>query len=83
MNFGLIEQLTHSTVRIETILQNGSISTGTGFYMNLLQENNLVVPVIITNKHVVSGAQVGKFHVTLANEKGLPNHFYSCKLIID
>jgi len=37
MNFGLIEQLTHSTVRIETILPNGSISTKTGFYMNLLQ----------------------------------------------
>lgn len=73
MSLGIMEQLTHSTVRIETILSNGNISTGTGFYMNFLQKDDSQVPVIITNKHVVANAIVGKFHVTLADEKGLPD----------
>ncbi len=73
MSLGIIEQLTHSTVRIETILLNGNISTGTGFYMNFLQKDDSQVPVIITNKHVVANATVGKFTVTLADDKGLPD----------
>lgn len=73
MSLGIIEQLTHSTVRIETILSNGNISTGTGFYMNFLQKDDSQVPVIITNKHVVANATIGKFHVTLANNNGLPD----------
>lgn len=73
MSLGPIEQLVHSVVRIETVLADGRISTGTGFYMNLLQEGESSVPVIVTNKHVIAGAQVGKFHVTTANEDGSPN----------
>ena len=72
MSLGMMEQLTHSTVRIETILSNGNISTGTGFYMNFLQNEKTQVPVIVTNKHVIADAQIGKFHVTLSDEKGLP-----------
>ena len=48
MSLGMMEQLTHSTVRIETTLRGGGISTGTGFYMNLLQEGESCIPVIIT-----------------------------------
>lgn len=73
MALGIIEQLTHSTVRIETILHNGGISTGTGFYMHLLQKDGNCIPVIITNKHVVANSLVGKFHVTLANAEGFPD----------
>lgn len=78
MNIGLIEQLTHSTVRIETNLRGGGISTGTGFYMELLQKGDNVVPAIVTNKHVIANAQVGKIHVTLATADGMPdmgNHY--------
>jgi hypothetical protein len=38
MSLGLMEQLTHSTVRIETDLYGGGVSIGTGFYMNFLQK---------------------------------------------
>lgn len=72
MSLGLMEQLTHSTVRIETVLPNGGISTGTGFYMNFLQKEDTCVPVIVTNRHVVAGAQIGKLYVTFANKEGLP-----------
>ncbi|MCC3445073.1 MULTISPECIES: serine protease [unclassified Microcoleus] len=73
MSLGLIDQLTHSTVRIETVLHSGGISTGTGFYMNFLQKEGLGIPVIVTNKHVVENANIGRFHVTLANDEGLPD----------
>lgn len=72
MSLGIMEQLTHSTVRIETVLSNGNISTGTGFYMNFLQNENTQVPVIVTNKHVIADAQIGRFYVTISDEKGLP-----------
>lgn len=73
MSLGLMEQLTHSTVRMETVLHSGGISTGTGFYMHFLQKENECIPVIVTNKHVVANASIGKFHVTLATDEGLPD----------
>ena len=73
MSLGLMEQLTHSTVRIETNLYDGSVSTGTGFYMHFLQQDETCVPVIITNKHVIANASIGKFHVTLATDGDLPD----------
>jgi V8-like Glu-specific endopeptidase len=73
MSLGLIEKLTHSTVRIETVLHSGGISTGTGFYMNFLQKEGLGIPVIVTNKHVVENANIGRFYVTLANDEALPD----------
>ena len=73
MSLGLMEQLTHSTVRMETNLHGGGVSTGTGFYMHFLQKNDTCVPVIVTNKHVVANASIGKFHVTLATNDGLPD----------
>lgn len=73
MELGLIEQLTHSTVRIETVLSDGSVSTGTGFYMNFLQTDEQCVPVIVTNKHVVHDARIGRFHITTATDEGLPD----------
>jgi len=72
MSLGLMEQLTHSTVRIETNLHGGGVSTGTGFYMRFLEKEGNCVPVIVTNKHVIANANVGKFHVTLATTDGLP-----------
>lgn len=73
MTLGIIEQLTHSTVRIETDLHGGGLSTGTGFYMNFLQKEDSCIPVIVTNKHVVANAKNGQFHVTLATKEDLPD----------
>ncbi|WP_421551815.1 trypsin-like peptidase domain-containing protein [Pseudomonas yamanorum] len=73
MSLGIIEQLTHSTVRIETTLTNGQISSGTGFLMNFLQSNEHAFPVIITNKHVISNSAEGRFHFTLAKADGSPD----------
>lgn len=74
----LADQLMYSTVRIECYLQNGTGSTGTGFFFRFLESGETHVPAIVTNKHVVEGAVVGRFIMTLANDNGDPidtSHF--------
>jgi hypothetical protein len=73
MTLGVIEQLVHCSVRIETSLRGGGTSCGTGFFMNFLQKEDHAVPVIVTNKHVIADSDVGKFHLTLAKPDGLPD----------
>jgi len=66
------EQLSHSTVRIECDLPNGGIATGTGFFYILNEQNDQHIPVIITNKHVVSGSNKVRFLLTSRDNNGLP-----------
>ena len=44
------EQMLYSTVRLVA----GNNSTGTGFFFNFVFNDNKVVPIIITNKHVIN-----------------------------
>lgn len=71
-SYSAIEQLCFSTTRIETVDANGNISSGTGFFFNYNLDNNRIVPLIVTNKHVVKGMTIGKFRLTTADEKGNP-----------
>ena len=48
------EKLMYSTIRLECLDKKGSIKTGTGFFFNFKRPPyNGVLPVIITNKHVI------------------------------
>lgn len=60
-----VEQLAHSTVRIECDLAGGGVGTGTGFFYSLDKIGDQHIPVIVTNKHVVEGAIKGRFLLTL------------------
>lgn len=62
----IAELLAYATVRLECILSNGVISTGTGFVMAFLvrRDRNTSVPVILTNKHVVRGSVSVRFVFT-------------------
>ncbi|KJH69606.1 trypsin-like peptidase domain-containing protein [Aliterella atlantica] len=71
MYINLIDQLVHSTVRIECVTQYGS-SSGSGYFFAFLETGESHVPCIITNKHVISGALRGKFHLTIQGQDGLP-----------
>lgn len=74
----MADQLMYSTVRIECYSKNGTGSTGTGFFFRFLDNGDMHVPAIVTNRHVVEGAVIGRFIMTLANEKGEPintSHF--------
>lgn len=67
------ERLSLSTVRIECRTRDGSISTGTGFFMKFLDRGSTYVQVIITNRHVVRDAEEGSFLFTLSDQAGQPD----------
>jgi hypothetical protein len=56
-------KLPFSTVRIECQLRDGSTSTGTAFFLTYQIDEERQLPLLITNKHVISGATIGQFHV--------------------
>lgn len=72
-----VEQLAHSTVRMECDVPGGT-STGTGFFYSLDETDGQHVPVIVTNKHVVTGAAKGRFLLTLQDAAGGPS-FGKCQ----
>lgn len=64
------ERLSFNTVRIESTMADGSKSFGTGFfYDHILNDGELMVPLVITNRHVIDGAIKGGFHVHLLDAK--------------
>jgi hypothetical protein len=69
-----IEQLSHSTVRIECEFPDGSRGTGTGFFYSLARQGDKHIPVIITNRHVIEGSSNGRFILTLRRSDGLPDY---------
>lgn len=60
------EQMQYSTVRI--VASNGS--TGTGFFFEFVFPENKVVPIIITNKHVVNNNQKEVINFILHGKNG-------------
>lgn len=78
VNLSATENLAFSTVRIVGNTADGQCATGTGFFFLLLKKDNTSVPVIITNKHVVTNMVKGGFVLTTADGDGNPtytNHF--------
>jgi hypothetical protein len=47
------EEMILTTARIECSLADGSQSTGTGFFFHFPRPNDLVIQMLITNKHVI------------------------------
>lgn len=72
MDISTSEKLMFSTVRIECVLSDNTISTGTGFYYNFLDNDKGAIIVIITNKHVIKGAVKGTIHVALSDDGNTP-----------
>lgn len=68
----IAEQLIHTTVRLECVLEGGKSSTGTGFFFSFRIDDTNSIPLIISNKHVIDGAKKGTFVLTKANNKGEP-----------
>ena len=67
-----IEQLIHSTVRIVCEDEKGNTSSGTGYIFFFCKKENIRIPCIVTNKHVIAGGVKGIFNLTLKNEDGGP-----------
>jgi Trypsin-like peptidase domain len=52
----IAERLLYSTVKITAYQGENAIGTGTGFFMRFAERDERFIPAIVTNKHVVQGA---------------------------
>lgn len=68
-----IAQLVHSTVRILCIDKDGKQSSGSGYIYMFCEREGKALPCVVTNKHVITGAVRGIFHLTLRKEDGSPD----------
>ncbi|MGA7586857.1 MAG: serine protease [Rouxiella badensis] len=66
MATSLSDSLYKSTVRI--VCNNGSVGTGF-FYLLLGNDNDIRIPFLVTNKHVIEGATTVKIYVHTINTK--------------
>lgn len=78
----LSEALTYNTVRLECRLKAGGTSTGTAFAFALLPQGDRNVPVLVTNRHVVAGAETGTFFLHL-EEAGGPKRGSKAPVTLD
>ena len=66
-----LEQLMNSVVRIEAKLKSGGVATGSGFaYSFAQQKDGMYVPAIVTNKHVIDGAESVSLPISVADSEG-------------
>lgn len=72
---GPIEQLLHATVRLETTDSQGQRGAGTAFYFRFpdpSRPSEQMVPVLVTNRHVVAGVTSASFNVSTQADDGGP-----------
>lgn len=83
MEMTVSEKLTYSTVRLVCSNEKGEISLGTGFIMSLCRRGDENIPVIITNKHVVSGCSKFEFEFCLQKADGQPDDLHVNKITLN
>ena len=79
----IVDQVGHSTIRIECGLPGGKTSIGTGFFYSFKRTTVSHVPVIITNKHVVHEALTGTLVFTLTKSDGTPDYGATLAFILN
>lgn len=79
-SLSILEQLCFCTTRIETEDSVGNKSFGTGFFFDLRVDDK-IMPLLITNKHVVEGSEKGMFRMTRSNEEGQPTYVDHTQII--
>lgn len=80
----ITEQLAYSTVRIECEMNDGGISSGSGYFFRFKdnQQTHEHIPVVITNKHVIANSKKGKLIFTLQKD-GKPSDKEHFEFFID
>ncbi|PHR59653.1 MAG: serine protease [Robiginitomaculum sp.] len=70
MNVNVFESLSLCTTRIECVGLDGNKSSGTGFFVHLLEDSKVHIPVVVTNKHVIEHITSGRLTVSTSVKKG-------------
>ncbi|MGP9420794.1 S1 family peptidase [Ewingella sp. AOP9-I1-14] len=68
-----------STIRIECNVPGG-VSVGTGFWFAFQQDEGVVIPLIVTNKHVVNEATQVKLRLNVKSNKNPGLKFYNVEI---
>jgi hypothetical protein len=66
----IIEELLFTTVRIVAEEESGTERVGTGFFFDATVDQTRILPLIVTNKHVVQNARTGRFQLHEADDSG-------------
>ncbi|MCP1760016.1 S1-C subfamily serine protease [Bradyrhizobium japonicum] len=69
-----LEQVQHATVIIRCVNKAGQNSSGTGFLFAFFKHEGREVQAVVTNKHVIAGAEKGVFRWTLKNSSDGPDY---------
>lgn len=77
----IAEQLLFTTVRIDTLSDEGKVGSGTGF-LYVEQVGDASIPVVVSNKHVVYGSSKGFVTFTIRDGDG-PKLGHGFRLQID
>jgi hypothetical protein len=51
------EELLYSVKRIDTVSADGAQRSGTGYVYGFMLNDNILIPTLVTNKHVVKDAR--------------------------
>lgn len=70
IDMDIAESILHLTVRIEAKRLDGTVITGTGFYFDFCVKDEMSIPAIVTNKHVVENADSMIVLFSVFNEDG-------------
>ncbi|MDC5486585.1 serine protease [Acinetobacter baumannii] len=78
------EYLLYSTIKITSLSQGNIVSYGTGFFFFFNEQENTSVKALVTNKHVIAGADeiFIKFHLASANGIN-KEEFYGVKISLN
>ena len=70
----MAEMLTYSTVQIHCDYPDNVIGSGTGFIINICKnkKEETVVPILVTNRHVIKNSTRISFELCLADDDGNP-----------
>lgn len=81
-NLTLAESLLYSTVKLTAFRNGVPTSTGTGFFFAFAQQGDQTVPCIVTNKHVVAGADMIRARFHFAQDSNPSGQFADCNFDI-
>ncbi len=78
----LAENLLYTTIKLIAFKGGTPTSTGTGFMFAFAQDGNQIVPCIVTNKHVVNGADMIRARLHFGKDDQPTGEYVDCNFDI-
>ncbi|TBN39824.1 serine protease [Paracoccus subflavus] len=76
------ELLLYTTVKLSLTKHGQNVGSGTGFFFNFAVDGNIYAPGVVTNKHVIAGADTVTANCHLTESSVLCGKFLPCHMAI-